>query len=210
LLDLLPEDEKVPAPAEVSVPASSRAALPPAPQRPPSAPGRPIVVAVGVDGGLAGGLLDHVPAGSLGGAVRPSYGRWELGAGVLWAPTRRFPFMNGSVDVTLLAARLTGCAWVTPLRSRFGVAGCAGVLLGALGGRGRGFDHDGTTTQFWPVAEAGFRGRLALSDRFSLRLGVAGLLPLRRLTFSVERLSVAYETPSLGVLAELGPEFRFE
>jgi hypothetical protein len=167
-------------------------------------------VALGVDAGGAVGLLAHVAAGSLGGAVRASHGHLELGAGVLLAPTRNFPYMNGSVDVALLGARLTGCDWVTPLRSPFGVAGCAGVLLAALRGQGHGFDHDQTTVQFWPVAEAGLSGRFALSDRFSLRLGVTGLLPLRRLTFSVERLAIAYATPSLGALAEVGAELRFE
>ena len=210
LLDLLPQDENVPAPAVVPITQSSAAAPVPEPPRRALAPDRRIAVALGVDAGVAAGLLDHVAAGSLSGAVRPSYGRWELGAGVLWAPTRNLPFMNHSVDVALLGARLTGCGWVTPVRSRFGFAGCAGVLLAALRGQGHGFDHDEATTQFWPVAEVGLRGRLALNDRFSLRLGVTGLFPLRRLTFSVERLAVVYETPSLGVLAEIGPELRFE
>jgi hypothetical protein len=210
LLDLLPEGVNEPAPATVVIAPSSRASAAPAPARPAAAPNRPIAVALGVETGLGAGVFEDVAAGSLGGAVRPSYGRWELGAGALWVPTRSLPYMNGHVKVALLGARLTGCAWVVSFGNRIGFAGCTGVLLTALRGQGDGFDRDFTATRFWPVAEVGLRGRLELSDRLSLRLGVTGLLPLRRLTFSVERLAVAYETPSLGVLAEIGPELRFE
>lgn len=210
LLDLLPEAASEPAPATVFVAPSSSAGAAPAPARPAAPPHRPIAVALGVEAGVGAGVFEDVGVASLGGAVRPSYGRWELGAGVLWVPTRSLPYMDGHVDVTLLGARLTGCVWVVTFGSRVGLAGCAGVLLAALRGHGDGFDHDFPATLFWPVAEAGLRGRFALGGRLSLRLGVTGLLPMRRLTFSVERLAVAYETPSLGVLAEIGPELRFE
>jgi hypothetical protein len=209
LLDLLPEQNNEPAPAAAVIAPSPPASAAPAPAHRAPPRERPLAVALGVDAGLGVGVFEHLAVGSLGAAVRPSYGRWELGAGALLVPTRSLPFMNGHVDVALLGARLTGCAWVVSFGSRLGFAGCAGVLLAALRGQGRGFDRDFTTIQSWPVAEAGLRGRLALGDRLSVRLGVTGLLPLRRLTFSVERLAVAYETPSLGVLAEIGPELRF-
>ena len=207
LLDLLPESAEPPAPAPVAAP--SPAAATPAASPGPAPPRRQsVVVTVGVDGGVAVGLLDQVAAGTLGAALRPSYGRWELGVGALWAPTRNFPFASGSVDVMLLSGRIIGCGWLTPSASRSGLAACAGVLFGVLRGEGHDFDQNRSTTQFWPLAEVGLRGRVVLGEKWGLRFGVSGLVPLRRLTFSVERLAVAYETPSFGALFELGPELR--
>jgi hypothetical protein len=210
LLDLLPDDIAQPVPERAAAAPTARADRPPMP-RPGNPPHRnPLALALGIDAGLGAGVLAHVAAGSLGGAARPSYGRWELGAGVLWAPTRSLPYLGRTVDVSLLGARVTGCAWSSPRPGRFGFAGCAGVLLAAMRGQGHGFDQDEATSQLWPVAEAGLRARLALGQRLFLRLGVTGLLPLRRLTFSVAGRGVAYETPSFGALAEIGPELRFE
>lgn len=208
LLDRLPESAEEPTPP--AVPATPPAAASSAPPPPASRPKQTVVLAVGVAGGVAAGLIDHVPAGTLAAGFRPSYGRWELDAGALWAPTRSFAYSNGSVDVMLLAARLGGCGWVMPFGQRWGFGGCAGALLGSLSGAGHHFDREGSTSQFWPVAEAGLHGRVVLNKPLVLRLGVTGLLPLRHLTFSVDNVGVAYETPSGGVLLELGTELRFE
>ena len=210
VLDRLPADASV-----LTLPPPLPEQLSPKPPAGPRVSDRQVIpaklsVRVGVSGGLAYGMLGAHASGLLGIAVHGGARWWELGAGATWALPWQFTYSTGEIAVSAFTGRFDGCAWFTPGGKRFRAGGCAGLWLSALRGEGRGYDHDHTTTQLWPALAGGLVGRLSVAKHWALRLAGWGLVPFRRVTFSVEGVGTAFESNAWAVASELGPELTFE
>jgi hypothetical protein len=198
-------------------PPAALAPKPPAPVQPPpsvpppAAPPAPAAFALGlgVSAGAADGLLGDSVVGTIGGGVRPAFGRWELSATALWAPGRTLDYLAASVQLSLLAGRLQGCGWLSRAVARPNLGFCLGALVGALRGRGHGFDHDLHANETWAALEGGAVGRLPLGPRWSIRAGISALVTTGRHEFTVGGAGTAFESSRWAGLVELGPELHF-
>jgi hypothetical protein len=219
--DLVPLPEaaptEAPAPAPPPAPPKVEVRPPPQPSRPvppPAAPprerGRELSFGASAAGGIAYGLLGPAPVGALSGAVRLGIGRWEVGAGALWAPNRTVSHLTGVVHVSVLAGRLGGCAWLFPSPSQPDVGLCAALLLGLVRGLGEGFDEPlPAANELWIAGEAGAASRWPLVSNLALRFGISAVIPSRTQRFTVIRGGTAFKSSPAAVLLELGPELRF-
>jgi hypothetical protein len=201
-----------PTPPEPSRP---RTEARPAPRRSPRpSPSRRVGpelrLGAGAQAGLSYGLLGAAPVPVFSAALRPSIGRWEIGAGALGAPNRAVTYLGGVVYVSVVGGRLTGCGWLFPSPSNPDVALCAGVSIGRIRARGDGFDLDApVATDLWVAYEAGVGGRLPLSRNVVIRLGISLLVPSRSQRYEVRGAGNAFESSLAAFLFELGPELRF-
>lgn len=227
LFDLLPDDGDgsafpssadtppvATAPPAFSVTPAPRASAPPdtrrsqphaGASRPPPAT-RPVVW-LGAYPGVASGLLGHALSGQLGAAIHARLGRrLAWGTGGFWAPGRDVSHGPGVVSVFLAAGREE--ITLTLARSARGeLAARAEFLLGAIAGRGRGYDRDRTATELWLAAGLGAAGRWRLGPRWWLALSTLLIVPHRTQTFSVAEVpGSAYRGAPAAVLIELGPE----
>jgi hypothetical protein len=198
-----PPEQPTPAPLTASAPSRESA---------PSdgAKATRVVFAVEATGGVAYGMIGANASGMVGAAAHAGARFWEVQLGAAWTPARGIPYAGEEVRVGAVSGRIDGCLWFTPGGKQFRAAGCTSLWLTALHGEGHGFDQDHATTQFWPALAGGLTGRWRLSPRWALRLAGWGLVPLRRVTFSVAGLGTAFETHSWAVVTELGPELIFE
>lgn len=213
--------EVPPAPAPASPPAPAPGPPPKSakvpPPRPPPAPPRArkwaFSLGFGAHGAVGYGLLGAAATAAAAGAVRPSLGRWELGAGVLGAPNRAVDYFDGAVYVSLVAGRLVGCGWLFPSSARPDLALCAGILVGRIRARGEGFDDDApVVTDPWVAAEAGVAARFPVTPNIALRLGISLVVPSRRQRYTVAGVAgggTAFSSSPAAGLLEGGPELRF-
>jgi hypothetical protein len=221
VFDLLPE----PAPQEAASPAQPPAQLaapkaPPVEKSPPKAPTesrspppqetkRELRLAVGIEAAAGYGLLGDALVGALAASFRGQLEHWEVSLGGLWAPDRTVSYLERSVHLSLLSARLGACGWLKPRRSGPDAGLCTGLYLGSVRGRGDGFDPDETAAEAWFAFEAGVAGRVPLTDKLALRLGISAVIPFRQQTFSVTGAGVAFASSDAALLLAFGPELGF-
>lgn len=209
VFDLSPPEPAPIAPVPVPPPPPPAETTPsPAPPA-PKAPAQPFSLGVVVQGAASFGLLGDALVGALSVAVRPRWGHWEIAPGVLWAPGRTVEYLEGSVDVSLLSARLEACGWLSASRRRPDVALCLGFFAGALRGAGEDYQDAHPATDAWFAFEAGAAGRWPISAKWALRLGISALIPTRDQAFAVNGAGNAFESSPAAFLGELGPELSF-
>lgn len=161
---------------------------------------------VSVLGGAAGGLVGRP---SVMGGVALSVGVWRRlrveGAGQVVAP-RASALDPGTVEVGLVAARLSACVTLNDVESRWPVALCARGLGGRLRGTGSGFPAANVTRDlaFWAVGGgAQVQHTYTLGGRLFWGAEATLLAPLRTSTFSVGNRGVAYESSALAAMLQL-------
>jgi hypothetical protein len=216
LLDLTPR-EATPAPAPP--PPAPREPTPTPPRANPSAqpsarektaePGEPLGFGVGLQGGAAYRLVGDGLAPTVSALVRSRLDRWELFAGALWAPHGSADYLEHTIEMSLVSAKLGGCAWLRRSRATADAALCASFLLGNLRAQGKGFPSDVPANDAWFAVGAGLAGRLPLARKLALRLEISAIIPTRGQTYTVAFAEGAFETSPVSGLVELGPELTF-
>jgi hypothetical protein len=197
-----------PAPAPVA-PGSASERPPPATPAGPSAPSESLAFGAGIQGGAAYRLVGDGLAPTVSAVVHVRLARWELFAGGLWAPGGSADYLEHTIEMSLLSAKLGGCAWLRPSRTRVDAALCASFLAGNLRAHGKGFPHDLPASDAWFAFGVGVAGRLPLVSKLALRLEISALVPTRKQTYTVAFTQGAYETSPVSALVELGPELTF-
>lgn len=155
-------------------------------------------------GGPAVGLVGG-PSVMGGAALSVGVGRRLRveGAGQAVAP-RTSTLDPGTVEVGLLAGRLSACVTVNDVESRWPVELCARGLGGRLRGAGSGFPAANVTRDlaFW-AAGVGAEVQHTLGGRLVLGAEATLLAPLRTSTFSVGNRGVAYESAAVAAMLQL-------
>jgi hypothetical protein len=213
LLDLTPREAPPapvppPAPAPPPAPLSPESAKPRAPAT-PEKPSEPLAFGAGIQGGAAYRLVGDGLAPTLSAAVRSRLGRWELFAGALWAPQGNADYLEHTIEMSLLSARLGGCAWLEGSLAHVDAALCASFLVGNLRAEGKGFPSDVPASDAWFAVAAGLGGRLPLARKWALRLDISTIVPTRKQTYTVAFSEGRFETSPVAGLLELGPELTF-
>ena len=158
---------------------------------------------------LLGGVgLGLVGASSLDASVGLSAERssgWGLGGDLFFVAPQRTASPPGEVRVWLLAAEAQLCRAMGDSR-RMLLRVCAGGAAGWLAGRGFGYPTSQSSGFPWFAASA----RVGLGGPIAGRLRWTGqaelLVPLRRQTFSIDNLGVAWESRPTGGRLDLGVE----
>ncbi|HVX97087.1 MAG TPA: hypothetical protein VHK47_19380 [Polyangia bacterium] len=174
---------------------------------PPLAPEPARAKTSGVLSVLGGPAVGLVGPPSVMGGVALSAGVWRRlrveGAAQIVAP-RASPLDPGTVEVGLLAARLSACVTVNDAEARWPVALCARGLGGRLRGSGRGFPAANVTRDlaFWAVG-GGAEVQHTWGERLVVGAEATVLAPLRTSTFSVGNRGVAYESAAVAAMLQL-------
>jgi hypothetical protein len=174
-----------------------------------SSPPRRTSGVLSATGGSAIGVVGP-PAVMAGVALGVGLGRrlrFEI-AGQAVAP-RSAAFDTGAVEVGLVAARLSACALLNDPGSRWPVGLCARGVGGRLRGSGSGFPAENTVgaLAFW-AAGGGLQLERVIGQRFLVGADATVLVPLRSYTFSVGNRGVAFESPAVGAMLQLGAGVR--
>jgi hypothetical protein len=129
-------------------------------------------------------------------------------AGQYVAP-RETAFDAGTVEVGLLAARLSACATLNDPEGRWPVGICARGAGGRLRGSGSGFPAENAARDlaFWALG-GGLQVQHAVATRLRLGAEATVLVPLRTYTFSVGNRGVAYESSAAAAMLQLGVGFQ--
>ncbi len=151
-------------------------------------------------------------AGSVGVLERPGIGLglglmgdlspMQIGVDGFFLPTRSFGLDEGHVDVSLLAAGMSGCWIANADPSRITL--CAELHAGSLKGSATGFSKNRSERRPWIAPGLGVTGVTPLAGPIELLGRVQLMTPLRREIFSVDNVGVAHTTPPLGALLSLG------
>lgn len=219
LLDLLPPEQVEPAPPVATpLPASAPQPRPPAQiqaqPRYPAAAAPVVSEAARVSGGArlatgAGyGLLGDAVSPWLSGGVFLEFVGIEASLEGFFVPERRIEYGGGYVGVQLMGGVLEACYDENLGTMEWLRAGaCAGFGLGALAGRGRGFDYPGDSTDLWMGAGVSLDARAAFTRALGLRLELSCvLLPVSQ-TLSVRNVGTPFRTTDASVILSVGPEF---
>lgn len=210
LLDLRPReappDPVAPAPAPPPRPATS---TPPTPAQKLAPSHAPFGVVLAVEGGAAYRMVGDGLAATIALAVRPHFDRWEGSVGGMWAPHGSAAYLERSVDMSLLSARLGGCAWLDRSRAHRNVGVCAGFSIGNLHAEGKGFATEVPASDGWFAFDAGVAGRLPISRKWAVRLAISAFIPTRKQTYTAEGTSEVIHMSPWGGLVSLGPEVDF-
>jgi hypothetical protein len=198
LLD--PAQADPPADAPVAVAVSS-----PPPVVAPTAASGVSAGFLAVTGGSALGLVG-APSAAGGLELDLRFGRrlWLQAAGQ-YVTGRSSPFETGSVEVSLVAARLHVCGVLNPAPAlaQVLVAACVVGLGGQLRGEGTGFPSSNEAELAWFGAGGGLQASRLLGGRWLLGAGADLIAPLRRYTFSVENRGVAYRSNAVSATLQL-------
>lgn len=215
LLDLSPRDTTpAPAPPPLAAPpkapgeSANQRAEPRATASAPE-PTEPLGFAAGIQGGVAYRLVGDGVAPTVSALLRSRLERWELYAGALWAPSGSADYLEHTIQMSLLSAKLGGCAWLRRSRHRADAALCASFLAGSLRAQGKGFPSDVPASDAWFAFGAGLDGRLPVARKWALRLEISLIVPTRRQTYTVAFTEGGFETSPVSGLLELGPELTF-
>jgi hypothetical protein len=193
LSDLIPPPDPEAEPKPVPVPA------------PPPAPApRSFSAAIGIESGLAYGLLGPSVTGTVSALLRGRYQAAELELGAFWGLPHYDAVSPGVLETQLFSGTALGCWW-------FGasVGACVGSGLGVLDGSGHGFDHDGSATAPWFTGLAGLAGRISVRPRWSCRFSLSAVVPFGSQSFLVAPLEEGFRSAPAAVWLRFGPEFRF-
>ena len=223
LLDELPPlPPAPPAPPPPAPPAPSPKV--PAPPPPPAPTPPSTGLSLGISVLPTVGTLAH-PVSLAGSATLAlSFRRFfSLETGAIAFPTQTVPFPYAikrplgdttpvsaqSVDISLTAGLLRGCATAPLWASGPRLGGCLGLLAGALVAQGRGFVTNARSTDPWVAAEGAALLEQRLIWRLSLVSRAALLLPLVRRSLAVNDVndttkSVAFAPSPVGGAFDLG------
>ncbi|MDX2053876.1 MAG: hypothetical protein SFV15_15855 [Polyangiaceae bacterium] len=171
----------------------------PAPAPPPQASVFPwqLEAAAGVSPSL---LPRTAYAASLG--LRYASSGLEIGAGALGAFSPKLVRPN---NTGVQANAWLGHAEVCVPFSFF--AACLPSYVGVVAAQGSGFAQNYSETEFMATTGLGASGRLEVSERWALKLGVAGLVSYAPLTFKTDR-STLWQQPRVLTLFQAGATFR--
>jgi len=178
---------------------------PPPPPPPATIPGRASLGWIGVS---AGPVFGETPGVSLG--FGPALGiereRWSIALGGTATLSRSVSFASGTVRVGLTSGSLQLCRMIDLAGPSLRAGACARAAAGQYRGEGDGYPMNASVRSAWMAAGGGVRVGGLWGHH--LLWGVSGLLliPVRRQTFSVENVGVAYESATVGGLlaVELG------
>jgi hypothetical protein len=190
-----PEPEAQPQPAPV-----------PPPPPPPPAP-RP-TAAIGLESGLAYGLVGSAVTGTASVVLRARYQAAELELGALFGLPHYQPVGPGVLETSLVAGTALGCWWFGG-ENRLALGGCAGPALGSLQGSGHGYDHDDSARPLWFAAVFGLAARVPIRSRWTCRLALSAVVPFNSHTFLVDPLQDGFHSTPAAVWLRFGPEYRF-
>jgi hypothetical protein len=193
-----PEPALVEPPPPAAVPAAPAASSRAAELRPETS--EPLRLGLGLGAGLTRSVVrpwSDVFLAELG--LRAA--RLRFGAGAEWIPGQRLAFGPGSVELGLIAANVRAC-WAAYRRSWLQVETCAGVSVGSLSARPRGFrDAESRARTFAAVPLELAVGQA--SDHVSWELGAGVLFVFRRNQFEIEGLGTVYDAPSIAGMLSL-------
>lgn len=143
---------------------------------------------------------------------------FEVSAGPLWQRARLDVAAVGSLGPDLRLANgvsarfrnvtgvVRGCGLLT--RTRFGVAGCAGLEAGRFFGRSAGLVRAGAAAGLWIAATAGARPWWSVRPRFALGLLADLVIPIIRHQFTLDSSGVVYRVPAAGARLGVTAAFR--
>ena len=175
---------------------------PPAPTEGPRLLGSPLV---GVSTGLSG---DAVPAAILAFDLRV-FGPLSIALGFAWMPSQDFALAPGHVEVQLLHGQLAGClsSWRVLGRARLGA--CLQLDVGAIRGKGVGYDTTGEVTRPWTAL--GLLGLLdvPVAGPFYWSSRLSALVVTQQEGFRIDRVGVAFDPAPVGLLVATGVGVRF-
>jgi hypothetical protein len=184
---------------------------PPAPEPEPEpapiprpAPPSPLTASLGLESGLAYGLLGPSLTGTAAALLRARYLAAELELGGFWGLPHYDAVGPGVLKTQLFSGSALGCWWFTR-----NLGGCAGSGLGVLHGSGHGFDHDGSASTLWLAGLAGLAGRIDIRSRWSCRFSLSAVVPFSSQAFLVEPLETGFQSAPAAIWLRFGPELRF-
>ncbi len=153
--------------------------------------------------GLAGsvGLLEPAAAGFAAGGML-DFGPALVGVNGFYLPRRSSSLGGGEVEVSLLAAGVSGC-WKALAEPAL-VAICGQLHVGQLAGEAFGFSRNDSESRPWIAPGLGASGFLPLGDAIELFTALQLFLPLREEKFSIDNVGVAHTTPPFGSLLTIG------
>lgn len=155
--------------APVPVPVPVIAAPEPVPER---------VLALELAGDFGVGLLPRASGGASLSGELVLRDRFAFRLGLFGQATADASLDRGRVSTSLLGARADACLGITA--SRFHLEGCAGFGAGFVIAEGHGFTADSRAIVPWAAASVGVAGRMRLSEKLALRLGLDALIPVVR------------------------------
>ena len=214
LLDLTPHDSPLATPAPAPTPTPRPSSSSPTPSSsstsaPPAPSAERLAFIASLRAGAAYRLVGDGLAPTASASLHSRLDRWELFAGALWAPRGNADYLGHTIEMSLLSAKLGGCAWLRGSRAHGDAALCAAFLAGSLQAQGRGFSQDVPASDPWFAIAAGLGGRLPLARKWALRLDISAIIPTRQQSYTVAFTDGSYETSPLSGLVELGPELTF-
>ncbi len=166
--------------------------------------------------GLGGGLHVGVGAGALpgvgpvlGGSMTVAWPRLRLTAMAdSWSrQTIRYPDDTAGASLGLTAGGLRVCPVLHP--GPVEVPLCAGGWVGALRGEGQGVGTPRVVTDAWAAVELEPGIAWAPIPAAALRLGVGGLLAVRRPSYLLRDRPVLFVAPAVGARVTLALELRW-
>lgn len=208
---LVDADEAPPAPPPPPPPAKKAAPAPtfvppplppPAPTEGPRLLGSPLV---GVSTGLSG---DAVPAAILAFDLRV-FGPLSIALGFAWMPSQDFALAPGHVEVQLLHGQLAGCLSSWRVLGRVRLGACLQLDVGAIRGKGVGYDTTGEVTRPWTAL--GLLGLLdvPVAGPFYWSSRLSALVVTQQEGFRIDRVGVAFDPAPVGLLVATGVGVRF-
>lgn len=212
-IEPIPRAKPVPGPTKRMAPRPTRGASPHSVPATPAitspAPWRGFVMVQGVAGVAALPKLD-AGLGLVGGFGQR---RWqiEVQTAHLFARTASLPrFSEVEARVSLWVTSVLACGVLD--QGRVGVGLCAGPELGLARAAARGVTTSTPASSLWVAGAGAANIDVALTHRISIRVGVQGLVALRRPTFAIRddptaalALGAGGMRATLGVIARFGP-----
>lgn len=159
----------------------------------------------------AGAGFGGLPAWSplLGGEVTVAWPRARLSVrGEDWPRQRlRYPGESAGASFELAAGSVRACPVLHPRPVELPL--CVGVWIGGLRGVGRGIETSRAITDVWIAAELEPGLSWAPAPFVALRLGVAGLVMVRRPAFRLRDRPELFRAPPVGARVTLSLELRW-
>jgi hypothetical protein len=127
---------------------------------------------------------------------------WSVAIGGSWVVDGTSDFGSGTIDASILAARVRPCRSVIGDGTSIDLQWCAAWHLGTIRGAGAGYPNSTSAWPWWMAVGTGPAVDAPLLGRLGLRGELEILVPFRKQQFKVGN-DVAYKTTPVGVTAAI-------
>jgi hypothetical protein len=126
-----------------------------------------------------------------------------------WTPPQSHGFRQGTVDVSFVLAQVAGCYRVVGDARSLSLLGCADIALGNLHGKGNGYAPDRSASKLWTAGGLSLLAEGPIAGPIGWSAHVGALVPLHRVTFSVDGQGVGFRSSSASFFVLPGLRVRF-